>query len=96
MWANAVGNVAVCGDTETRLAPEDDLLDEIAVLVPAGRLSAEIVGTFDFRTVDDVSRAFASVGFFRFDAIAMLSYGARSPTCFHRSIYLSRSPFPLS
>lgn len=46
-------------------------------LVTVGDLSIASgeTGAFTVRTVDDFSRAFAGVGFFRFDAIAVVSVG---------------------
>jgi hypothetical protein len=49
----------------------------VVYLVTVGDLSyvGGRTGTLVFRTADDFSRAFASVGFFRFDAVAIVSYG---------------------
>lgn len=49
----------------------------VLYLVTVGDLSSVSGGTgaLTIRTVDDLSRAFASVGFFRFDAIAVVSAG---------------------
>lgn len=49
----------------------------VLYLATVGDLSfaSSTSGPFSVRTVDDVSRAFASRGFFRFDAIAILSIG---------------------
>ncbi|MFD1599655.1 hypothetical protein [Halobellus rarus] len=49
----------------------------VLYLVTVGDLSFVSGGTggFAVRTVDDLSRAFASLGFFRFDAVAVVSAG---------------------
>lgn len=49
----------------------------VLYLVTVGDLSftGGATGAFTIRTVDEFSRAFASVGFFRFDAIAVVSVG---------------------
>jgi hypothetical protein len=50
----------------------------VVYLVTVGDLSFASGGTggLAVRTVDDLSRAFASLGFFRFDAVAVVSIGA--------------------
>jgi hypothetical protein len=47
----------------------------LVYLVTIGDLSATGAGPLTVRTVDELGRAFASTGFFRFDAIAIVSLG---------------------